>query len=187
MNDVVAEAFRESARNLEKLAEQADQVAAAADLLIAALRGGGKVMFCGNGGSAADSQHFAAELTGRFLVDRPPLAGVALTVDSSALTAIANDYSYDEVFARQVRGLGRRGDALVGISTSGNSKNVVAALRAAREMGVATVGLTGARGGAMVELCDVAILVPSEKTPRIQEMHLAVGHMLCQLVENAFL
>lgn len=187
MHDVVAAAFLESARNLEKLAGQTDRVTAAADLLIAALRGGGKVMFCGNGGSAADSQHFAAELTGRFLVDRPPLAGVALTVDTSALTAIANDYSYDEVFARQVRGLGRRGDVLVGISTSGNSRNVVAALRAARDMDIATVGLTGAGGGAMADLCDVVIAAPSEKTPRIQEMHLAIGHMLCQLTEEAFL
>lgn len=186
MHDTITSAFRESARNLEALTAQADRVAAAAGLMIEALRGGGKVMFCGNGGSAADSQHFAAELMGRFLVDRPPLPAVALTVDTSALTAIGNDYSYDDVFSRQLRGIGRAGDVLVGISTSGNSRNVVAALQAARELGIRTIGLTGAGGGAMAPLCDVALCVPSAKTPRIQEMHLAVGHMLCQLVEEAF-
>lgn len=127
----------------------------------------------------------AAELTGRYLKDHPPLAAVALTVDTSALTAIANDYSYDAVFARQVRGLGRPGDLLVGISTSGNSRNVVAALEAAREIGLRTVGLTGAGGGRMKELCDVCLCVPSTDTPRIQEMHIAAGHMLCELIETA--
>lgn len=183
----ITSAFLESARNLEALTAQADRVAAGAALMIEALRGGGKVMFCGNGGSAADSQHFAAELMGRFLVDRPPLPAVALTVDTSALTAIGNDYSYDDVFSRQLRGIGRAGDVLVGLSTSGNSRNVVAALEAARELGIRTIGLTGQGGGAMAPLCDVALCVPSTKTPRIQEMHLAVGHMLCQLVEEAFL
>ncbi|WP_109122057.1 D-sedoheptulose 7-phosphate isomerase [Azospirillum sp. TSO22-1] len=187
MHDTITSAFIESARNLEALTAQADHVAAAAGLMIEALRGGGKVMFCGNGGSAADSQHFAAELMGRFLVDRPPLPAVALTVDTSALTAIGNDYSYDDIFSRQLRGIGRAGDVLVGISTSGNSRNVVAALQAARELGIRTIGLTGQGGGAMAALCDVALCVPSNKTPRIQEMHLAVGHMLCQLVEEAFL
>lgn len=183
--DRVSEAFLEASRNFAALAGQAGAVAAAAGLAIEALRGGGKLLFCGNGGSAADCQHLAAELTGRYLKDRPPLPAVALTVDTSALTAIANDYSYDEVFARQVRALGRPGDLLVGISTSGNSRNVVAALRAARDGGLRTVGLTGARGGAMAELCDLCLCVPSTDTPRIQEMHIAAGHMMCELIENA--
>lgn len=184
--DRVREALFETSRNFAAFAEQADRIEAAAGLMIDGLKGGGKVLFCGNGGSAADSQHLAAELTGRYLRDRAPLAAVALTVDTSALTAIANDYSYDEVFARQVRGLGRAGDVLVGISTSGNSRNVVAALEAARALGMRTVGLTGAAGGRMKELCDVCLCVPSTDTPRIQEMHIAAGHMLCELVENAF-
>ncbi|WP_448208329.1 D-sedoheptulose 7-phosphate isomerase [Azospirillum sp. sgz302134] len=183
--DRVRDAFLETSRNFAAFAGQADEVAAAAGLMIEGLRAGGKVLFCGNGGSAADAQHLAAELTGRYLRDRPPLAAVALTVDTSALTAIANDYSYDEVFARQVRGLGRAGDVLVGISTSGNSRNVVAALEAARALGLRTIGLTGAAGGRMKELCDVCLCVPSTDTPRIQEMHIAAGHMLCELVENA--
>ena len=184
--DRVREALLETSRNFAVFADQADRIEAAAGLMIDGLKGGGKVLFCGNGGSAADSQHLAAELTGRYLRDRAPLAAVALTVDTSALTAIANDYSYDEVFARQVRGLGRAGDVLVGISTSGNSRNVVAALEAARALGMRTVGLTGAAGGRMKELCDVCLCVPSTDTPRIQEMHIAAGHMLCELVENAF-
>jgi D-sedoheptulose 7-phosphate isomerase len=149
------------------------------------LRGGGKVLFCGNGGSAADAQHLAAELMGRFLRDRAPLAAVALTVDTSALTAIGNDYAFDEVFARQLRGLGRPGDALVAISTSGNSANVLKALAVAREAGIVTVGLTGASGGRMAGLCDLCIRVPATRTDRIQEMHIAVGHLICGLVEDA--
>lgn len=183
--DRVRDAFLETARNFTAFAGQADEIVAAAGLMIDGLRTGGKILFCGNGGSAADSQHLAAELTGRYLRDRAPLAAVALTVDSSALTAIANDYSYDEVFARQVRGLGRRGDVLVGISTSGNSRNVAAALEAARAVGMRTIGLTGAAGGRMKDLCDVCLCVPSTDTPRIQEMHIAAGHMMCELVENA--
>ena len=184
--DRIREAQLETSRNFAAFAEQAGLSEAAAGLMINGLKGGGKILFCGNGGSAADSQHLAAELTGRYLRDRAPLAAVALTVDTSALTAIANDYSYDEVFARQVRGLGRPGDVLVGISTSGNSRNVVAALEAARALSMRTIGLTGAGGGRMKELCDVCLCVPSTDTPRIQEMHIAAGHMLCELVENTF-
>jgi len=181
----VRDAFLETSRNFVTFAEQAGTVVTAADLMIQGLRSGGKVLFCGNGGSAADSQHLAAELSGRYLRDRAPMAGLALTVDSSALTAIANDYSYDEVFARQVRGLGRPGDVLIGISTSGNSRNVVAALEAARAIGMRCIGLTGATGGRMKDLCDVCVCVPSTDTPRIQEMHIAAGHMMCELVEAA--
>lgn len=168
-----------------RLDEVAGEVAAAAALMIASLRAGGKVMFCGNGGSAADSQHLAAELMGRYLRDRAPLPALALTVDTSALTAIGNDYGYADVFARQLRGVGRAGDVLVGLSTSGRSENVVRALKAAREMDIRTIGLTGADGRLFPALCEVCIRVPAERTNRIQEMHIAVGHILCGFIEEA--
>ena len=148
------------------------------------LRSGNKVMFCGNGGSAADSQHLAAELTGRFINDRRPLAAMALSTDSSALTCIANDYDFSDVFLRQVQGLGRSGDALVGISTSGNSANVVRTFSYAREEGIATIGLLGRDGGLLRELSDIAIVVPSNVTARIQEAHILIGHTLCGLIET---
>jgi D-sedoheptulose 7-phosphate isomerase len=157
----------------------------AADSLSDALRRGGKVMFCGNGGSAADSQHLAAEFTGRFINDRQPLAALALSTDSSALTCIANDYAFDQVFERQLRALGRAGDALVAISTSGNSANVLRAAQAAREIGVSVVGLLGRDGGKLMPLCDVALVVPSDTTARIQEAHIFIGHTLCAMVEHA--
>lgn len=186
MNQTAIEAqLRHIAGNFTQLSAQAGVIRQAADMLVAALRGGGKVMFCGNGGSAADSQHLAAELMGRYLKDRRPLPALALTVDSSALTAIGNDYSYGDVFARQLRGIGSKGDALVGISTSGNSENVLRALAAARELGIKTLGLTGAGGGKMRKACDLCIRVPSDRTNHIQEMHIAVGHILCGIVEEA--
>jgi D-sedoheptulose 7-phosphate isomerase len=157
----------------------------AADTLSEALRGGGKIMLCGNGGSAADSQHLAAEFTGRFINDRRPLAALALSTDSSALTCIANDYAFDQVFERQLRALGRAGDVLVAISTSGKSANVQRAAAAAREMGVAVVGLLGRDGGTLKSLCNVALVVPSDTTARIQEAHIFIGHTLCAMVEEA--
>jgi D-sedoheptulose 7-phosphate isomerase len=146
---------------------------------------GHKLLFCGNGGSAADSQHFASEFTGRFVNDRRPLGAIALSTDTSALTCIANDYSFDDVFYRQVIGLGRRGDCLVAISTSGNSRNVVRAAEAARAGGLGTVGLLGRDGGALRALVDVAIVVPSSSTARIQEAHIFIGHTLCGLIEQS--
>jgi D-sedoheptulose 7-phosphate isomerase len=143
------------------------------------------VLFCGNGGSAADAQHLATELMGRFLRDRGPLAAAALTVDTSALTAIGNDYGFDQVFARQLRGVGMPGDVLVGISTSGASRNVIAAFEAAGEMGIATVALVGSQGGALADLADVAVHAPSAATPRIQELHIAIGHTICELLEDS--
>jgi D-sedoheptulose 7-phosphate isomerase len=157
----------------------------AADLVAATLSGGQKLMLCGNGGSAADSQHLAAEFTGRFIKDRKPLAAMALSTDSSALTCIGNDYSFDEVFSRQVTGLGRTGDCLLAISTSGNSRNVICAVEAAQSAGMRTVGLLGRDGGALLGLCEVAIVVPSAVTARIQEAHIFIGHTLCGLVEQA--
>ena len=148
-----------------------------------ALRNGGRVLFCGNGGSAADAQHLAGEFVSRFHHDRAPLAGIALTTDTSVLTAIGNDYGYDRVFERQVLGLGRRGDVLVGISTSGRSPNVLLALAAARRIGMVTVGMTGNQREAIEQHADVCVRIPSRSTPKIQEGHIVCGHALCGLVE----
>jgi D-sedoheptulose 7-phosphate isomerase len=145
----------------------------------------GKVLFCGNGGSAADAQHLAAELSGRYYYDRPPLNSEALHVNTSYLTAVANDYSYNEVYARLIKAVGLRGDVLIGLSTSGNSRNVVNAFIQARELGVFTVGFTGKGGGEMKGHCDVLIEIPSENTPRIQECHMIIGHSICELVEQS--
>jgi D-sedoheptulose 7-phosphate isomerase len=177
--------IRESARNLEELEALAPLIESIAERLIGVLKSGGKVMFCGNGGSAADSQHLAAELEGRFLIDRRPLAAVALTTNTSTLTAIGNDFGFDAVFERQVQGLGTAKDALVGISTSGNSPNVLRALQAARERGILTIGFTGQAGGQMEPLCDLCLRVPSLSTPRIQEMHILAGHIVCDIAERA--
>ena len=174
----------EAARSFAAVVEVADQVEAAAAAICAALAQGNKVLFCGNGGSAADSQHLAAELVGRFVKERDALPAIALTVDTSALTAIANDYGFDTVFARQVRGLGRAGDVLVGLSTSGRSANVLAAMEAAKAQGLVTVAMTGAKESPMSELADIAIRVPATVTARIQEMHIAIGHTLCAIVDD---
>jgi D-sedoheptulose 7-phosphate isomerase len=150
-----------------------------------AIAGGGKVMFCGNGGSAADCQHLAAELVGKLVFNRPAMPGLALTVDTSALTAIANDFGYQYVFARQVEALGRAGDVLIGISTSGRSENVVSAIEAARGRDIVTVAMTGANRGPMAELADHWIAVPHTETQKIQEGHIVLGHIFCALVESA--
>jgi D-sedoheptulose 7-phosphate isomerase len=162
----------------------AEPVAAAGLAFAQVLQRGGKIMFCGNGGSAADSQHLAAELTGRFIHDRRPLAAMALNTDSSALTCIGNDYSFADIFERQVRALGRAGDCLVGISTSGHSVNVLRAMESARAMGLVTVGLLGRDGGKIKGLCDFPVVVASNSTARIQEAHILIGHTLCGLVES---
>jgi len=141
------------------------------------------LMLCGNGGSAADSQHLAAEFTGRFSKDRPPIAAVALSTDTSALTCIGNDYSFNDIFARQVLALGKAGDCLIAISTSGNSGNVLAAVAAAKSLGISTIGLLGRDGGKLKAQCDVSIVVPSQVTARIQEAHILIGHSLCGAVE----
>ncbi len=144
----------------------------------------GKVLFCGNGGSAADAQHLAAEFSGRFYNDREPLFSEALHVNTSYLTAVANDYGYDEVYTRLVKAKARKGDVLVALSTSGNSSNIIKALETARERGVITIGLSGKTGGKMKVLCDYLLNVPSTDTPRIQESHILIGHIICQLVEE---
>lgn len=161
------------------------EISEAAECIINAYRNGGKVLFCGNGGSAADAQHLAAELSGKFYLDRPPLDAEALHVNTSYLTAVANDYSFDEVFARAVAAKGEHGDVLVAISTSGNSRNVIKAIDVAKTLGMVVIGLTGAKGGAMAERCDITIKVPSMDTPRIQEAHITIGHIICELVEES--
>lgn len=151
--------------------------------IVACYRNGGKVLWCGNGGSAADSQHLAAELSGRFYYDRPPLSSEALHVNTSYITAVANDYSYDVIYSRLVKAMGKPGDVLIGLSTSGNSGNVIKALEEANAIGMVTVGMTGETGGKMKELCKYLINIPSKDTPRIQECHMLLGHTICELVE----
>ena len=168
----------------QRLPELQPQVGSAAQAIANTLRSGGKLLLCGNGGSAADCQHLAAEFVGRFIHDRPALAAVALTTDSSALTCIGNDYGFEYVFERQVMAVGRKGDVLIGLSTSGRSENVERALAAAVCMGISTIGLLGKDGGPCASLCDVALIVPSDSTARIQEAHGFLGHVLCGEVER---
>ena len=162
----------------------APTIAAIVDRVAAALAAGGKLLLAGNGGSAADAQHLAGEMIGRLNYDRAPAAAIALTTDTSALTAIANDYGYERVFERQVLGLGRAGDVLIAISTSGRSPNILRAIAAAREIGIVTVGFTGKTGGDMAAQCDLCLRAPSESTPLIQQMHITAGHVICGLVEE---
>jgi len=178
--------LRQAARTMAGVERScARSLAAAAEIVIACLEGGGTVFFCGNGGSAADAQHLACELSGRYLMDRPGLAAVSLTTNSSALTAIANDYGYDAVFARQLEGVGAPGDVLVALTTSGRSPSVVNAVHAAHACGMVVVGFTGAKGRRFAAQCDHALIAPATVTPRIQEAHIALGHTLCELVERA--
>ena len=170
----------------QKTANLSGAVQKATQIIVDALKNGGRILICGNGGSAADSQHFAAELSGRYKTERTPLAGIAITTDTSALTAIGNDYGYDEVFARQCGALGRKGDVLVGISTSGNSKNVLNAFEVAKKIGMATIGFSGKGGGKMNEICDLNLVVPSDDTARIQEMHILIIHTICGGVDKAY-
>ena len=148
------------------------------------LKNKGRILLCGNGGSAADAQHIAAELSGRFAFDREPLDAEALSVNTSYLTAVANDYSFDEVYARLVKAKGRKGDLLIAISTSGNSQNIINAVDAAKKLEMVTVGFTGSKGGKMKAICDYLINVPSDETPRIQESHIMIGHIFCQIIEE---
>ena len=173
---------------LRALSEQpgiADRIQACAERCIAAIRDGGKLLLAGNGGSAADAQHIAGEFVSRFVFDRPGLPAIALTTDTSILTAIGNDYGYEKLFARQVQAHGQKGDVFIGYTTSGKSPNILLALQEARARGLVTIGLTGNRGGTMGELCDHLLEVPSADTPHIQEGHAVLGHILCGLVEAA--
>ena len=183
----ITEAINESIQTKQRILADKNLIEAihdVADTCMEAFCEGNKVLFCGNGGSAADAQHLAAEFSGRFSYDREPLPSEALHVNSSYLTAVANDYSFDEVYSRILKGIGVEGDVLVAISTSGNSQNIIRALETAREMGIITVGLTGETGGKMKNLCDFLINVPSKETPRIQESHIMIGHIICEYVES---
>jgi len=165
--------------------ETSESIACAAEIVYAAIKSGNRILACGNGGSAAEAQHFIAELVGRFLTERDPLAGIALTVDTSVLTAIGNDYGYEEVFSRQVRAIGKPGDVLLALSTSGRSPNILAALKQARDRGLKTIALVGATSSPELDVCDLVITIPDSGTPRIQEMHLVILHLICELVDNA--
>ena len=176
-------AFEATAANYARLAEMSDTIAEVAAVIVQRLRLGGTLMLCGNGGSAADAQHIAAELVGRFQADRQPIRALALGQNVSTATAVTNDYDFEQVFARELRAFARPEDVLIGITTSGTSRNVLRALKAARAVGCGTIGLTGRTAGGLPELCDRLIQVPAEETARIQELHIGVGHALCQIIE----
>jgi len=172
-------------RNLLQNATIIQQISTVAIKLTNCLKNNGSVYFCGNGGSAADAQHLAAELSGKFYLDRAPLSSDALHCNTSFLTAVANDYSYDEIYARLISGIGRKGDVLVGLSTSGNSRNIVKAFEKCNELGIYTIALTGEGGGTMKQVAKDCICVPSSDTPRIQESHIMIGHIICEMVESS--
>ncbi|MCK9220431.1 MAG: D-sedoheptulose 7-phosphate isomerase [Bacteroidales bacterium] len=183
----ITEAIHQSITTKQKILADASLIQEIRDIAqtcTEAFCNGNKVLFCGNGGSAADAQHLAAEFSGRFYYDRPPLPAEALHVNTSYLTAVANDYSYEEVYARLLKGIGREGDVLIGISTSGNSKNIIRAFQVAQELGIITVGMTGETGGEMKNFSDFIVRIPSDDTPRIQESHIMIGHIICELVES---
>ncbi len=186
INNIFNKNILEHQKLVSKLESISSEVNLAGNLIEDCLKNNRYIFFCGNGGSAADSQHLAAEFTGRFVRERKSFPGLALTTDTSALTAIGNDYGYDQIFARQIEGLAKSGDCLVAISTSGNSKNIVRAIEKAAEIGVYTIGLLGKDGGLIKDMCDVSVVVPSQKTARIQEMHILIGHTWCEIVDELF-
>jgi len=184
LKDSVARSLKEGSDLRLKMAETMPaEIATAATAIAEAFKAGRKLLLFGNGGSAADAQHIAAEFMNRFLIERPPLPAIALTTDTSVLTSIANDYSFDEIFSKQVKALGKKGDVALGITTSGSSGNVLKALRAAKKLGMTTIALTG-EGGKAASLSDIALQIPSRSTPRIQEAHIVVGHILCDLTDT---
>ena len=189
MNEKIKDIIADSIRTKQAILENTDMIALidqCSDMITTAFKNGNKVLFCGNGGSAADAQHLAAEFSGRFYTDRDALPAEALHCNTSYMTAVANDYSYDVVYARMIKGIGNPGDVLIGLSTSGNSKNIVEAFKIAKIKNMTTVGLTGESGGIMKEMSDYLFNIPSSDTPRIQESHIMVGHIICQLVEEKY-
>lgn len=186
-DNLIIKRLKESGDMKNKIAEDPELMSVIikiAEIIIEAYRNGKKVILFGNGGSAADAQHITAELVGKYYLDRDPLPAVALTTNTSSLTAIGNDYSFDIVFTRQLKALGQKGDVVIGISTSGNSENVVQAFKVAREMGLITVGFTGKSGGKLRSVADHCLCIPSDDTPRIQEGHITIGHIICEIVER---
>lgn len=184
MKEYIENQFDELSRCAQETKAQAATIAEVVELCLESLRAGGKVIFCGNGGSAAQSQHLAAELVGRYRMERPAMNSLSLTVDTSNLTAIGNDYGYDVIFSRQLEGVGRQGDVLIGLSTSGNSKNVLLAFEKAAQMGIRTVAMVGRKGGLMATAADCAICVPADTSAHIQELHITIGHLICDLIEK---
>ncbi|MFN8612644.1 MAG: SIS domain-containing protein [Vulcanimicrobiota bacterium] len=182
--NLIRQSLQEGIELRQQMLELADSIEAGGRLLVETLASGGRLFFCGNGGSAADCQHLAAELVGRFEMDNQ-LPALALTTDSSILTAVANDFGYDQIYVRQLKALARKGDCLVAISTSGNSSNILRAVESARELGLSTVGLAGGQGGQLAHLCTHTLVVPSVRTCRVQEIHISVGHIWCEMVEEA--
>ena len=185
LHSEIIKGLEESAQIKKAIAEsKVDEIASMVKLIITAYKIGGKVVLFGNGGSAADAQHLAGELVGQFKLKRQALPAIALTTNTSVLTAVANDYGYDAVFSRQVEALVNEKDVVIGISTSGNSPNVIEAIKLAKTKGAKTIGLTGGNGGKLAEVADLALIVPSDSTPRIQEAHITIGHIVCELVEK---
>jgi D-sedoheptulose 7-phosphate isomerase len=187
MRSIIEFEFSEHLKTAQATLEYiADPLEIAANFCIDSLQNGGKILIFGNGGSAADAQHIAAEMVGRYKVERKGLAAIALTTDTSALTSIGNDYGYNHVFDRQVEALANKGDVVIGISTGGSSGNVISALKLAKDIGCKIIGFSGRDGGEMNALCDVNLVIPAEDTPRIQEMHIVIGHTICHLIDQAF-
>ena len=188
MNNRIKEVFQQSIAVKKSILENTailTEIEKSVDVVVHAFRNNHRVLFCGNGGSAADAQHLAAEFSGRFYYDRPPLDAEALHVNTSYITAVGNDYSFDEVYARLIKAKSAKGDVLVALSTSGNSPNILKAIEAAKERGMFTIGLTGESGGKMNGMCDIILKVPSTDTPRVQESHITIGHIICELTEAA--
>lgn len=187
MNRTISKRIQESLDSKQKLLDDREllqQIENVTTTIIDKIKEGGSVYFCGNGGSAADAQHLAAELSGRFYFDREPLAAEALHCNTSFMTAVGNDYSFDVVYSRLIKGLGKTGDVLIGLSTSGNSKNIILAMEQARAKGILTIAFTGSKGGELLNIADFIVRVPSDDTPRIQEMHMLLGHIICELIES---
>jgi len=185
MKEEIVQIFQESADlKLRFIRQNAEVLSQVVKVVVNAFKGGNKVLLFGNGGSAADAQHIAAEFVNRFLIERPPLPAIALTTDTSILTSISNDYGYVDSFSKQIKALGKEGDVAIGISTSGSAANVIKAMKVAREMGLKTVGLAGMDGGELAKIVDLAVVVDSQVTPRIQEVHITIGHVLCEMVDR---
>lgn len=183
-NTIIQDCLSSHQQVVTSLRDLEHEILSAATMISDVFVNDGRLLLCGNGGSAADAQHIAAEFSGRYLLERTPWDAIALHTNTSAVTAVGNDYGFENIFERQVRAHGRKGDIVLGISTSGQSPNIIKAFQSAREKGLQTIGLTGEGGGAMADLCHVLLAVPSKSTPRIQEMHILIGHILCQLVEE---
>ncbi len=185
MKDIITKSYKESILTKEGFFKQNLQpIIQSAEVIADAFKADRKLLICGNGGSAADAQHIAAEFVNRFMIERPPLPAVALSTDTSIITSIGNDYSFDQIFSKQVKAIGREGDVLLAISTSGESKNVITAIKVARDMGIKTIGLTGKGGGKMAKMVDILLNVDSDVTPRIQEVHITAGHIICDLIDH---